>query len=349
MQKDLISSNMWRINMKKDRVNIYWVSKYKDSAMGNAYGYKVHNNNLRKYTEMIADLSEDSKNFFMIMSPEMYTEKFPGINFLFTMFEGTTIPEKYLASINKADYILTPSNWCKDLFCKYYNPDKVFVVNHGVERDFVYKKRKYPINRPFRFLYVGAMNPRKGWDEIAHLWDKFLQNNKDVELYIKTTGAKEEGIFRNKNVIVDTRTFGHDYSVMKKEVIKIYHSAHCFLFPSRGEGFGLTLAEAMRTGLPCIATDYSGQKDFFDKSVGFPIGYKMGKGLVTFIGDKSTEETEIAFPFVDELLNQMMIVMKDYKKALKKGERASQRISSRFTWQIAANKLTDIIREYGQC
>jgi glycosyltransferase involved in cell wall biosynthesis len=331
------------IKMNKPKTKIHWVSQYKDTAAGNAFGYRTHNDTLKRHVEKIAEITPESKNFFMIMAPEYYKEKYPGTNFLFTMFEGTTIPEKYRQFIDKADYILVPSNWCKKLFDQYYNPQKIFVVNHGVDWGFTFKKRHFPNTKPFRFLYVGAMNPRKGWEEIAHLWEKVFQNNKNIELYIKTTGTKEKNIIRNKNVILDTRVLS------QQDLVKVYHESHCFLFPSRGEGFGLTLAEAMRTGLPCIATSYSGQTDFFDEKVGYPIGYKMGKGIVTFIGDGSKEETGIAFPYVDELAAQMANVMGNYKQALKKGENASNRILSKFTWPAAAKKLVDIIGECGEC
>jgi glycosyltransferase involved in cell wall biosynthesis len=276
------------------------------------------------------------------MSPEWYKEKAPGTNFLFTMFEGNTIPDQYRKFMDKADYFLTPSAFVKDLFDRYYPPEKTFVINHGVERDFTFKKRKFPnINvKPFRFLWVGAHNPRKGFEEVIHTWKALFEKHAGLELYIKTTNIK--GVQKKKNVILD----GRDLS--KRDLVKLYHSSHCFLFPSRGEGFGLTLAEAMRTGLPCIGTDYSGQKDFFDEKVGYPIGYKMGKGIMKFLGDGEEEETDIAFPLVDQLSERMVEVVTDYKTALKKGVLASRRISARFTWPLAAQKLVKIISEYGE-
>jgi glycosyltransferase involved in cell wall biosynthesis len=327
--------------MKQDKVDLWWVSGFKDTAIGNAYGYRIHNDNLRREVEKIADIKAESKNSFGIMSPEYYVEKWPGINFLFTMFEGTTIPDVYADSIKKTDYLIAPSKWVKDLFDLNFPDIKSFVVSHGVDRIFSFKRRKRPNTKKFRYLWVGAPNPRKGWEEIINAWNLYFKDNKDVELYIKTT--RMDGLRTNGNVIVDGR------NISTKELVDIYHSAHCFVFPTRGEGFGLTLAEAMRTGLPCIATNYSGVTDFFDATVGYPVGYKMGEGKVTFIKDQREISTEIAYPFVDELIYNMIKVHTDYNSAVRKGERASQRISAIYNWGTSAHKLVEIIREYGIC
>ena len=101
----------------------------------------------------------------------------------------------------------------------------------------------------------------------------------------------------------------------------------------------------MRTGLPCIATNYSGQTDFMDDTVAYMIGYKMGEGIVTFIGDKHQEKTHIAFPDVAEMAKWMIYIRQNYKEALKVGERASKRIKSKFTWPQSARTLVSIMEQ----
>jgi len=55
----------------------------------------------------------------------------------------------------------------------------------------------------------------------------------------------------------------------------LYDRADVLLSLHRAEGYGLTLAEAMRRGLPVVATDWSGNVDFFSKAVGIPVPWTL--------------------------------------------------------------------------
>jgi len=325
-----------------ERFKLFWFTDIPEhKAIGNAYGYAVHNRTLRKYVSEIADLSQDAEDVLLIIAPEFYAKKVPGkTNWLFTMFEGETLPDPWVENVQRADYLLTPSTWVREKFSKYFPKDKIFVVNHGVEPCFAYKKRRFPRNeKPFRFLWVGAPNERKGWKDLIYIWEYAgYSRSPHIELYLKTTmWGKVE---RRGNVILDGR------KLPLEDLIKLYHSAHCFLFPTHGEGFGLTLAEAMRTGLPCISTYYSGVTDFFDETVGYPVDYKLEKKNIYFRSEALDEPgacTYAAAPKWEQFSEKMLEVYENYNKALRKGKKAYQRIAGQFTWPKAARTLVDIM------
>ena len=59
------------------------------------------------------------------------------------------------------------------------------------------------------------------------------------------------------------------------EISQLYQSADVVISLHRAEGLGLVVAEAMQRGIPVIATNWSGNCDFFDDSVGIPVNYRL--------------------------------------------------------------------------
>ena len=55
----------------------------------------------------------------------------------------------------------------------------------------------------------------------------------------------------------------------------LYKACDCFVIPTRGEGWGMPITEAMSMGLPVIVTNWSGTTAFVDESVGYMINYTL--------------------------------------------------------------------------
>ncbi|UCF97347.1 MAG: glycosyltransferase family 4 protein [Spirochaetaceae bacterium] len=108
--------------------------------------------------------------------------------------------------------------------------------------------------RPLRLLITGNIIPRKGHDLLIRM----LAQLSDLDWELRVVGAAVDSHYKIK---VDrlARRFGLEDRIVYTGVLagpalrRQYLEADLFVFPSRYEGFGISLAEAIRAGLPFIA------------------------------------------------------------------------------------------------
>lgn len=338
-------------------MRIQWASNYDD--IGNALGYSTHQKNLKNYLIKAGVVMDESSNVAVhIITPEVFNP-IPGkFNVLYTMYECTTIPPYWIEPLQKADLIVVPCNHNKMLF-RNYTKKPIEVCWEGVNVDrFTYIKRTFPKKDPFVFLWVGASNPRKGYEHVVISWRVFTEKHPDWNcvLYMKTTQkTKEERFIKvGHNAFVDTRLLPLEKEAadnVKPTLVDLYHMAHAFLLPSMGEGFGLTLAEAMATGLPCIYTPWSGPRDFCSHVEGYPVKYKfvpIKTKEITAEGatGRVMHESRAASADVNSIVNEMERIYLAYDTAIEKGKKAADRIRRDITWDKSANSFIKIIEKY---
>ncbi|RDJ25060.1 glycosyltransferase family 1 protein [Bosea caraganae] len=80
---------------------------------------------------------------------------------------------------------------------------------------------------------------------------------------MQLAAAGASNIVMNSDVLDDA---GVDALYQRADVVMSLH---------RAEGLGLTIAEAMMREIPVIATNWSGNTDFFTSDAGIPIGFKL--------------------------------------------------------------------------
>ena len=140
------------------------------------------------------------------------------------------------------------------------------------------EKRKEDV---FRVLYVGQYTKRKGMEDAIISFIQTLGNKEDCELILKYYPLSNFEIpaeqlihyvvntnIKKQNLKAKVFTLQEDLS--QDKIFKLYKESSVLLFPSRGEGFGLPIAEASIIGLPCIYSHGSSLKEF-DFCNGFPI------------------------------------------------------------------------------
>ena len=143
-------------------------------------------------------------------------------------------------SVRRAARILAISERTRDDLTDLYGVplDRIVVTPLGVDPDF-----RPGGARGDYLLFVGAIEPRK--DPLAAAEAARAVGRRLVVVGPARDRALESAL---RDAGADLRGY-----VAKPELVRLYQGAACVLFPSRYEGFGLPLVEAMACGAPVVA------------------------------------------------------------------------------------------------
>lgn len=133
-------------------------------------------------------------------------------------------------------------------------------------------------------ICVGSMSQNKGYDLLIDAWSKISHLHPDwsVEVY----GKRDDSLYslyqqkmKELKVTPPVLFFPPEANIELK-----YQNASIFVLPSRSEGFGMVLIEAMAFGVPCVAFDCpSGPRDIISNKKD---GYLVANGDVNELAEK---------------------------------------------------------------
>lgn len=142
--------------------------------------------------------------------------------------------------------------------------------------------------RGFRFLHVSSCFPRKGVEALLEAYGRVFTDADDVSLIIKTFANPHNEIHLLLRKHRDRASnFPHviviERDLSERDLKSLYQQCHALVAPSRAEGFGLPLAEAMLSGLPVITTGWSGQLEFCNDETAWLVDYKFKAAQSHFV------------------------------------------------------------------
>lgn len=319
-------------------MRVAWATQVDD--VGNRYGFTHGNRWGRKCLEL-AGVTIDPKAEIAVhhCPPHSFTPIKGRVNVLWAAWEFPILPHWETETLHGADVVCVTARFLLDVFKAYVNVP-VHYAPQGIDTATYFPKfrnfpRRHSARRPFRCLWVGASNERKGFQFVLGAWQSFARRQ-DMELYVKTTVTEKTE--RHGNVCFDSR------DLPQAEMVQLYQSADCFAFPSMGEGFGFTLGEAMACGLPCIYTPCTSLFDIAGDHVAIPIKAAFGPNFKLLSPDKSEEMlVEAAAPDVSDLAHEILWVKEHGAEAGRIGRRAAAHIRKHFTWRMAGERLGKIL------
>lgn len=292
-----------------------------------------------------------------------------------TMFETDRVSPEHVRRCNQMDAVWVPTEFHVSTFVKSgVDPAKVVKVVQAVDVAFFdpSKNDALPLSigvsvmvpeastlehsdsrgKGFVFLSVFKWEQRKGWDVLLKAFLQEFSGADNVVLYLLTNAyhsdtnfsekirrfVKESNIEEPADGWAEIRVI--DEHVPQSALPRLYKAADAFVLPTRGEGWGRPVVEAMAMELPVIVTNWSGPTEYLTEENGYPLNV-----------DRLTEVTEGPFrghlcaePSVDHLRSLMRHVAGDTDEARRKGRKAREDMIERFSPEVIARIVADQIK-----
>lgn len=120
---------------------------------------------------------------------------------------------------------------------------------------------------------------------------------------------------------------------LEELMAEFFKEINCFVFPTRGEGWGMTPMEAMSTGVPAIVTGWAGPMEYMSPEDGWLLDYKMVEAKD--FTEKVYKEPcgNWAEPNKDQLIELMRYAYTHRDEVKEKGKKAAERMATEFLWK----------------
>ncbi len=304
-------------------------------------------------SRMQARAREESVRVALGIGPIERMATLPGaVRIAFVVWETTRLPRDKLKILRAMDQIWTPSRWGRDLLIANGLPaNRIRVVPEGVDAD---RFAPQPAARPegdhtFRLLCVGKWERRKGIDDLVIAYSQAFSRGEDVELvlashnpYIRDFDARQalDRLCGRDTPRIRLWAPGDD-----RALVRLYNQADVFVLPTRAEGWGLPIIEAMACGLPVIVTDYSAPRDYVTRDCSYLIPVKRMAWAYDPVFYRGLGHGRWAQPDRQALQSLLRQAFAQRDELRRKGAEARSQVVGSWTWQHAAIKAVATLAE----
>ena len=198
------------------------------------------------------------------------------INFLSDIPDGSKkIGELHVDRANYRNFATNKQNPIKQVFSRWWSNslldhirrlDKMVLLTDSAMYDWPELDNKIKIPDPLSFhidekssllckriISIGRFDYEKGNDLLLQVWQKVEKQMPDWQLDIYGNGNRNPYLLQMRQLGIDSSRC-HLHGPIK-DVKKEYLNSSVFVLPSRYEGFGLVLIEAMACGVPVVSFD----------------------------------------------------------------------------------------------
>lgn len=168
-------------------------------------------------------------------------------------------------------------------------PNGIDLTNNPIEIGLFRKKHKIEKNKKI-ILYLGRIHKTKGINTLINVFDKVLDDNKDVILviagpddgYLQKIQNKAKRLKIMDKILFTGPLYGN-------EKFEAYTDSDLFVTP-KFSGFPLTFLESCSCGTPIITTNHIDSLDWINDNVGYVVDYnekKLAESIIKVLSDSS--------------------------------------------------------------
>lgn len=293
-------------------------------SQGGKDGYSIASHNLTKELEKagipVSNHYTGQKVAILFHNPYSLPRIEAPYRIIYTMFESTKIPDDWIDYLRAADEVWVPSRWNQAVFEKSGIKTTVMPLGYDSEAyTFIERKPAKKERRPFTFLHYNAFNIRKGFTEVWKAFTAEFEKTEAVKLLLKTTQNSSplpitKGEYPNVEIV-----YG---KLPENEMHELMRRSDVFVFPSRGEGFGMTPLETMATGMPAIIPNEHGLSEYFNADCMYEVKIKETcPGLYSRY--KGVDVGEMFISDVDDLRAKMRWCVDHQAEVIEMGKKAA--------------------------
>lgn len=201
------------------------------------------------------------------------------------------------------------------------NSERIRVIPNPIDTDQFSPLKTKSNSNNLRIGAAGRLVHQKGFDLLLKAMVEVEKEIPNVSLRIAGTGDLAQEL---KKQVLDLGLKKVEFMGFEADMVSFYRSLDLFAFPSRFEGFGFALAEAMSCGLASVAFDVSSNPEL--------------------IADSSMGNLISAFD-VQAFAKQLIALLKDDSVRQQTGANARTRIVSRFNRERIEEEWSKFINE----
>jgi len=253
--------------------------------------------------------------------------KKPMLTFLHGIEIWEDAPARYVRSARRATLLLANSAFTRDKAERLHGGfARARVCWLATEGDDPPPPAPPLAERRPEVLIVSRLGERyKGHEELIACWDRIAAAVPGATLRIVGTGPFNDRLRRLAAESPAAKYIVFEGFVPDADLDRLYAGATVFAMPSRGEGFGLVYIEAMRHGLPVLASDEDAAPEVVLHG---ETGYTVNRGRP------------------DELPDALIHLLRNPGEASRLGEAGRRRWAEHFRFSAFRERFLPLLREF---